>query len=55
MIVYCRNGNRSKTATKILNENGFNAYNMIVGMNSWGWEINLRWQIIKDLKNWIFL
>ena len=35
IIVYCRSGNRSETATKILNENGFNAYNMIGGMNDW--------------------
>ena len=35
IIVYCRSGNRSGTATKILNENGFNAFNMIGGMNGW--------------------
>ena len=35
IIVYCRSGNRSGTATKILNENGFNAINMIGGMNEW--------------------
>ena len=35
IIVYCRSGNRSGTATKILNENGFQAYNMIGGMNGW--------------------
>ena len=35
IIVYCRSGNRSGTATKILNENGFNAFNLIGGMNEW--------------------
>ena len=39
IIVYCRSGNRSGTATKILNENGFNAYNMIGGMNEWKGEV----------------
>ena len=35
IIVYCRSGNRSRTAVKVLNENGFNAFNMIGGMNGW--------------------
>ena len=35
IIVYCRSGNRSGTATKILNTNGFNAYNLVGGMNEW--------------------
>ena len=35
IIVYCRSGNRSSTAVKVLNENGFNALNMIGGMNGW--------------------
>jgi len=35
IIVYCRSGNRSGTATKILNENGFDAVNLIGGMNEW--------------------
>ena len=35
IIVYCRSGNRSGTATKILNENGFKALNMLGGMNVW--------------------
>ena len=35
IIVYCRSGNRSRTATKILNTNGFNAYNLVGGMNEW--------------------
>ena len=39
IIVYCRSGNRSGTATKILNENGFNAYNLIGGMNGWKGEV----------------
>ncbi len=39
IIVYCRSGNRSGTATDILNRNGFNAYNMIGGINEWEGEI----------------
>ena len=39
IIVYCRSGNRSGKATKILNENGFNATNLIGGMNSWEGDI----------------
>ena len=39
IIVYCRSGNRSGTATKILNENGFTALNMIGGMNGWIGEV----------------
>tara|TARA_B100001113_G_scaffold223547_1_gene183525 strand:- start:2879 stop:3247 length:369 start_codon:yes stop_codon:yes gene_type:complete len=35
IIVYCRSGNRSRIATKILNENGFNAYNLNGGMTEW--------------------
>ena len=35
IIVYCRSGNRSGKATKILKENGFDAFNLIGGMNSW--------------------
>ena len=35
IIVYCRSGNRSSTAVKILNNSGFNAFNMIGGMNEW--------------------
>ena len=38
IIVYCRSGNRSGTAVKILNKNGFNAFNMIGGMNGWNGE-----------------
>ena len=39
IIVYCRSGNRSETATKILNENGFKAFNMIGGINGWEGEV----------------
>ena len=39
IIVYCRSGNRSGRATKILKENGFDAVNLIGGMNSWEGEI----------------
>ena len=35
IIVYCRSGNRSRVATKILNENEFNAYNLNGGMTEW--------------------
>ena len=35
VIVYCRSGNRSSTAVKILNKRGFNSFNMIGGMNRW--------------------
>ena len=34
-IVYCRSGNRSKKGTKILNNNGFNARNLIGGIKEW--------------------
>ena len=40
IIVYCRSGNRSEIATKILNQNGFDAYNMLGGMNEWKGEVN---------------
>ena len=39
IIVYCRSGNRSGIATKILNQNGFDAYNMLGGMNGWKGEV----------------
>ena len=39
IIVYCRSGNRSGTATKILNENGFTAFNLLGGMNEWNGEV----------------
>ena len=34
IIVYCRSGIRSGKATKILKENGFDAVDLIGGMNS---------------------
>jgi len=34
-IVYCRSGNRSKKGTEILNNNGFNARNLIGGIKEW--------------------
>jgi len=39
VIVYCRSGNRSGKDTKILKENGFDAINLIGGMNSWEGDI----------------
>ena len=39
VIVYCRSGNRSGKATKILKENGFDAINLIGGMKSWEGEV----------------
>ena len=35
VIVYCRSGNRSSAAVKILNKHGFNSFNMIDGINGW--------------------
>jgi len=35
IIVYCRSGNRSRTGTKILRKNGFDAINLLGGMNHW--------------------
>ena len=35
IIIYCRSGRRSLVGTKILRDAGFNAYNMIGGMNAW--------------------
>lgn len=35
IVVYCRSGNRSGTGTKILNQNGFEAVNLLGGMNQW--------------------
>ena len=39
IIVYCKSGNRSGKATKILKENGFDAVNLIGGMNYWEGDI----------------
>jgi len=35
MIVICRSGNRSGQATRLLRENGFQAFNMQGGMLAW--------------------
>ena len=35
IIVICRSGNRSKVATNILRENGFNAINVLGGMRAY--------------------
>ena len=39
LIVYCRSGNRSKVATEILIQNGYDGYNLIGGMNKWNGKI----------------
>lgn len=39
IIVYCRSGNRSEIATKILNKNGFYAVNLKGGINEWSGDI----------------
>ena len=51
IIVYSRIGNRLKTVTKILNENGFSVYNIIVEINNWERKIRFSNAIIKNLKN----
>ncbi|MBS4028536.1 MAG: rhodanese-like domain-containing protein [Ignavibacteriales bacterium] len=38
-IVYCRSGNRSRTATSILTRNGFKAFNMQGGILRWTGDI----------------
>lgn len=35
IIMYCRSGNRSGIATKILRQHGFNAVNMLGGITRW--------------------
>jgi len=35
IVVYCRSGNRSGTGTTLLNKNGFEAVNLLGGMNQW--------------------
>ena len=35
IIVYCRSGNRSQLAVKILMEQGYDAVNMLGGMRAW--------------------
>ena len=39
IILYCRSGNRSKVATEILIQNGYDGYNLIGGMNKWNGKI----------------
>ncbi len=39
IIVYCRSGNRSKTATSILQTKGFHAVNMEGGIKQWNGKI----------------
>ena len=35
IVVYCRSGNRSKLGTDILTKNGYDAVNLIGGLNQW--------------------
>jgi rhodanese-related sulfurtransferase len=35
IFVYCRSGNRSVNASRILGDNGFKAYNVSGGINEW--------------------
>ncbi len=35
IIVYCQSGNRSVSASRILSDNGFTAYNVKGGINGW--------------------
>lgn len=35
IVIYCRSGNRSQVAAKILMEKGFNVVNMVGGMKAW--------------------
>jgi len=35
IIVVCRSSNRSGIATRMLRENGYNAFNMVGGMRAW--------------------
>lgn len=35
LVVYCRSGNRSQSATRLLREKGFNAINMLGGIKAW--------------------
>ena len=50
IIVYCRSGNRSKIATKILNNNGFYAYNLSGGINQWRGEVQFGSHSMVSLK-----
>ena len=38
-IMICRSGNRSGKATTLLNENGYNATNMVGGMLDWAGKV----------------
>ena len=38
IVAYCRSGNRSGTATRVLTANGFKALNMVGGMLKWNEE-----------------
>lgn len=35
LLVYCRSGNRSGRAAKVLTDSGFNAINMVGGIRQW--------------------
>ncbi|RLA71125.1 MAG: rhodanese-like domain-containing protein [Epsilonproteobacteria bacterium] len=35
IIIYCRSGNRSVTAARILSEQGYHVYNLEGGINAW--------------------
>jgi len=35
LVVYCRSGNRSQTATRFLRAKGFDAINMLGGIKAW--------------------
>lgn len=38
-VIICRSGNRSGKATELLNDNGYNATNMVGGMLEWAGEV----------------
>ena len=45
IIVYCHTGNRSVEATKLLRKNGFNAINMVGGIEAWKQQhLSVRWK-----------
>jgi phage shock protein E len=35
IVVYCRSGNRSGRAARILSDSGFNAFNLVGGIRTW--------------------
>ncbi|MBI3585509.1 MAG: rhodanese-like domain-containing protein [Ignavibacteriales bacterium] len=45
IIAYCRSGNRSGTATKFLDAQGFNVFNMEGGMIQWNTE---KFPVVKE-------